>query len=377
MQLLSSVNYDESERGIYYIAHALIKNNHESIIIASASKDDELIKRLVCDGNTYYQLSIPKKSWSSLRHVLKLKQIIDKQKPDIIHIHSRTPAWVLHWALKIARHQPKIISSIYGFYPINSYSQALFYSDLLICASKSIYRYIVDTTKDWEDEYKPFEVICVHRGVDVRLYPYRHKVSVHWLNHVFAEFPELEKKQWLLFATHIGEEQGQEWLIDIIGNLKEQFPKLHVVIMDDNSTDKAEDTHSVVYDDFYQRIQALGLSSHVSFVGKKPTDLKDWLSVAEMVLSLANRPESIGMTALQAIHLGTPVIGWDKGAFADILTNLYPNGLVKEETAAALCAVITEQLQSDVRPNLTHEYEIETMVEKILAAYQTLCQNES
>ena len=40
--------------------------------------------------------------------------------------------------------------------------------------------------------------------------------------------------------------------------------------------------------------------------------MREWLSSANIVLSLANHPESIGMTALQAIHLGTPVIGWAK-----------------------------------------------------------------
>lgn len=376
LQLLSSVNYDESERGIYYIAHSLIKNGHDSIIISSASKNHELIKRLISDGSLYYQLSIPKKSWSSLRHVIKLKNIIDTTKPDVIHVHSRTPAWILHWALKFTQHKPKIAASIYGFYSINSYSQGLFYSDLLICASESIYRYIVNAVHHLESLDKPFNIIRISRGVDVRLYPYRHKVSVHWLNHVFAEFPELEKKRWLLFATHIGDEQGQEWLIDIIGNLKGQFSNLHIVVMDDNITDKITDGQSVIYNDFYQRVHALGLLSYVSFVGKKPTDLKDWLSCAEIVLSLANHPESIGMTALQAIHLGTPVIGWDKGAFGDILTALYPNGLVRQKTATALCNSIAKQLDSGVRPNLTHEYEIDTMVNETLNAYQTLYNNK-
>ena len=60
----------------------------------------------------------------------------------------------------------------------------------------------------------------IYRGVDTRTYPYRHNPSVYWLRKTFAEFPELEHKKWLLFPTVIGSEYGQEWLVDILGNLK-------------------------------------------------------------------------------------------------------------------------------------------------------------
>ena len=31
------------------------------------------------------------------------KELVKKYHPDIIHVHSRTPAWVLHWALRTVR----------------------------------------------------------------------------------------------------------------------------------------------------------------------------------------------------------------------------------------------------------------------------------
>ena len=91
-----------------------------------------------------------------------------------------------------------------------------------------------------------------------------------------------------------------------------------------------------------------------------------------MVLELTSRPESIGIAAIIAIHLGTPVVGWAKGAFADILKATYPQGLVKEETALALCKSIKLHLQNPLRPAMTHEYTIEQMVAETLAVYQSL-----
>lgn len=380
MQLLSSLCHDDSERGIYHIAHALIKEGHHSIVVACANSDDDLAAKLIRDGSYYHKLPIPKKSWWSLRQVFRLKQLILHHQPHIIHVHSRTPAWVLHWALKLIKQHtanhprtnyPKVVSSIYGFYTLNAYSQALFYADTVIVASKSIKRYI-DAALENDPTYPNTSIACVYRGVDVRLYPYRHKPSVHWLQHILAEFPQLEHKKWLIFPTRIGAECGQEWLIDIIGNLKAQFANLHIIVMDNDNNDDLKHETRVIYDDFRQRLNALQLNDYISFVGANPIDLKDWLSSANLVLALANRPQSISMTTLQAIHLGTPVLGWDKGAFGDILKALYPDGLITKTTAHGLCQAIRWQLSTNTRPIITKEYEIQTMVCQTIDIYQQL-----
>lgn len=391
MQLLSSLKHDDAERGIYHITHTLLKQNNDCIVVACADDDDDLVVKLTQEGCIYHRLPMPKKSWWSLRQIIRLTRLIKIHKPDIIHIHSRTPAWVLHWSLKLLSHQnrkqdklsntsyyPKVVSSMYGFYALNSYSQALFDADVMIVASKSIERYLTKALRQLHNsDSVPFlsKIVCVRRGVDVRLYPYRHNPSVHWLQHIFAEFPELEHKKWLIFPTKIGDEYGQEWLIDIIGNLKDKFPKIHIIIMDNDTSEGLKHAEAVIYNDFRQRLTALDLDKFVSFVGANPIDLKDWLSSANLVLALANRPQSIGMTALQAIHLGTPVLGWDKGAFGDILGNLYPLGLIKDTTAHALCQAIMRQLDAGTRPVITSDYEIDTMAHQTIEVYKnTLAQ---
>lgn len=376
MHLSSSLKHDESERGIFAITHALSRAGHESIVIGSADPDDELVLRLGRDDTLYYRIPMAKKSWWSLIHVFKLRGLINEHKPDIIHVHSRTPAWVLHWAIRPLTHdkKPKIVASMYGFYPLNNYSKALFYSDMIITASQSVDKYLKEKLALKKEEHDidefPFKVACVKRGVDTKKYPYRHHASVHWLHHVFAQYPELEHKKWLLFPTPIGAEYGQEWLVDILGNLQEKFPNIHAIIMEDDQHNLTD--QDVAQEEFVQRLHALGLSHRVTFIGRRPLDMKEWLASSNVVLALAEHPESIGITALQAIHLGTPVVGWAKGAFADILTALYPQGLVKDETAIALCKNIKFHLQNKTRPAMTHEYTIEQMTAETLAVYQTL-----
>lgn len=366
MRLLSSLKHDESERGIFHLGRALVKRGHTSIIVSSADKEHELVKRLERDGNIYHQLSLEKKSWMALRQIWPLRQLIEKYQPDIIHLHSRTPAWILHWALKGAKlkHKPKLVSTMYGFYPLNNYSRALLNVDCTITVSDSVSEYLLQGIK--EVKKPPRSIIRIYRGVDTRNFPYRYNPSVYWIHRTFAEYPELEHKKWLLFPTVIGQEYGQEWLIDILGNLSQDFPNLHIIIMDEDSR------RDVVHEEFMQRVNALELRDKFTFIGTKRNDMREWLAAANLVLGLANQPESIGINVLQAIHLGTPVVGWNKAAFHEILKPLYPQGLVKEETAYALCKVIRNQLENVMRPPITDKFTMQQMIDETLAVYRKL-----
>lgn len=367
MRLLSSLKHDESERGIFHIGRALVKNGHTSIIVSSADEDNDLVRRLERDGNIYHQLHMNKKSWLALLKVTALRQLIEKYDPDVIHVHSRTPAWILHLALRRARvkRMPKLVSTMYGFYPINKYSQALLDVDTIITVSDSVTNYLKKGLR--LEDADPKIIKRIYRGVDTRRYPYRHNPSVYWLRHTFAEYPELEHKKWLVFPTVIGHEYGQEWLIDILGNLQEQFPNIHVIIMDEDYKD-----NDVAHEDFRQRTNTLGLADRITYVGSKRNDMREWLSAANIVMALANEPESIGINALQAIHLGTPVIGWDQAAFSEILQPLYPQGLVKKYNANALCKAVRNQLESVTRPEMTNKFTMREMIEETLAVYQGL-----
>ncbi len=370
MRLLSSLKHDESERGIFHLGRALVKNDDTSIIISSAEKDNDLVKRLERDGNIYHKLPMYKKSWLSLLQIAPLRRLIEKHQPDIIHIHSRTAAWILQLALRRARlkRPPKLVSTMYGFYALNNYSKAMLDVDTIITVSDSVTEYLKRGLRREDIQGKVIKRI--YRGVDTRRYLYRHNPSVYWLRHTFAEYPELENKKWLVFPTVIGNEYGQEWLIDILGNLQEEFPKIHAIIMDEDYREG-----DVAHEDFRQRTNALDLGERITYVGSKRNDMREWLSAANIVMALANQPESIGINALQAIHLGTPVVGWDQAAFSEILQPLYPQGLVKKYNAKALCRAVRNQLESVTRPQMTDKFTMREMIDETLAVYDKLYQD--
>ncbi len=367
MRLLSSIQYNEAERGIFHLCRALIKQGHQSIIISSTPMDNELVLRLIRSGNIYIEMPLQKKSWRSFLQILPLHLLIKKHQPDIIHIHSRTPAWIVKWALHgiNANKRPKIVSTIYGFYQMTPYSQAIFDVNHVISVSNSVTKYI----KKHQHQLKDEQISRIYRGVDNQKFIYRHNPSVFWLRRTFAEFPELEHKKWVLFPTVIGANKGQEWLFDIVGNLKNTFPNIHVIIMDDDNND-----NNLYFNEFQQRAFALDLTNYFTFIGQRH-DVREWLAASNVVVGLANFPESIGMNVLQALHLGTPVVGWDKAAYSEILHELYPQGLVKENNAKALCKAVKNQLLNVCRPAITDKFTLKIMVKETIAVYQKVYQN--
>lgn len=361
MRLLSSLHHDEAERGIFHLTRALLKKGHECIVVSSADHDNELVERLVRDGCTYVQMPLQKKSWFSLFQVLPLYFLIKKQHPDIIHVHSRTPALLVQWALKLmpADQRPKLISTVYGFYKATPYAKAMMDADHIITVSDSVVAYL----KKHYPHLSPTQLTRIYRGVDTQKFIYRHHPSVFWVRRTFAEFKALEHKKWLLFPTTIGEDKGQEWLFDIVGNLRKDFPNIHVIVMDDDSNT------SLYYEEFMQRMTALDLTGYFTFIGKRE-DTREWLAASNVVLGLANFPESIGMTVLQALHLGTPVVGWDTGAYSEILHELYPQGLVKQHNAKILCKSLKSQLQNVCRPAMTMDFTLKHMVDETIKVYK-------
>lgn len=361
MRLLSSLHHDEAERGIFQLTRALLKQGHECLIVSSAASDNDLVERLVRDGCDYVQMSLQKKAWFSLFQVLPLYFLLKRFRPDIVHVHSRTPAFVLNLALKLLPNaeRPKIITTIYGFYKPTPYAKPMVEADHIIAVSDSVVAHL----KRHYPHFKPTQISRIYRGVDTQKFIYRHHPSVFWVRQTFAEFKELEHKKWLLFPTPIGEDKGQEWLFDIVGNLRNDFPNIHVIIMDDDSN------LSLYYEEFVQRMTALDLNRYFTFIGKRE-DSREWLAASNVVLGLANLPESIGMTVLQALHLGTPAVGWDKGAYHEILQEMYPQGLIKKANALVLCKAVKSQLQNVCRPAMSNQFTLKDMIQETLQVYE-------
>ncbi|WP_445114922.1 glycosyltransferase family 4 protein [Acinetobacter sp. WZC-1] len=361
MQLLPELNSGGVERGTLEIARALVASGHESLVVSNGGR---LVAQLEAEGSRHLNLAIHKKSLSSLWQIRPLRRLIQQHQPDIVHVRSRVPAWLTHFALKgiPAAQRPHLISTVHGFYSVNRYSAIMTQAEKVIAVSDSVVKYITDHYKNCPPE----DIVRIYRGIDPRAFPHGYQPSAQWIHQTFADFPQLENKFLICLPGRITRLKGHETLIHLIQKLQADYPDLHAVVVGGADTRKA-----AYLDELETNIQSLGLTDRITFTGHRP-DIREWLAFSNVVLSLSSQAETFGRTVLEALSVGTPVIGWNRGGVAEILNRLYPQGLIDVDDQAALLHAIRQQMDTPQQIAPVTEFSLQDMCDQTIALYDQL-----
>lgn len=359
MQLLPELNSGGVERGTLEIARALIADGHESIVVSNGGR---LVPALEEGGSTHLTLPIHKKSLSSLWQIRPLRKLILQHQPDIVHVRSRVPAWLTHFALNgIPKAQrPHLISTVHGFYSINRYSAIMTQAEKVIAVSNSVVQYITDHYKNCPPE----DIVRIYRGIDPKAFPHGYQPSAQWINQTFVDFPELENKFLICLPGRITRLKGHETLIELMEKLQAQYPQVHAVVVGGADPKKA-----AYLDELTNTIQSKGLREKITFVGHR-SDIREWLALSDVVLSLSNQAETFGRTALEALSVGTPVIGWKRGGVAEILNELYPQGLVNIDETDTLFNKLTQHIDQLQSVDPVTIFSLKDMCDQTIALYK-------
>ena len=361
MQLLPELNSGGVERGTLEIARALVTAGHESLVVSNGGR---MVSQLEAEGSTHLTLPIHKKALSSLWQIRPLRKLIQQQQPDIVHVRSRVPAWLTHFALKgiPAAQRPHLISTVHGFYSINRYSQIMTQAEKVIAVSDSVVQYITEHYKNCP----PQDIVRIYRGIDPTAFPHGYQPSAQWLNQTFKDFPELENKFLICLPGRITRLKGHETLIELMQQLHDQYPNLHAIVVGGADPKKA-----AYLQEMQDNIQAKNLTERITFVGHR-SDIREWLAFSDVVLSLSSQAETFGRTALEALSVGTPVVGWNRGGVAEILSQLYPQGLITVDDQAALLNTLKTHIDTPQTVAPVQMFSLKEMCDQTLAVYQQI-----
>ncbi|MEB3767174.1 glycosyltransferase family 4 protein [Acinetobacter sp. MD2] len=360
MQLLPELNSGGVERGTLEIARALVAAGHQSVVVSNGGR---LVPELEAEGTQHIQLPIHKKSLLSLLQVGALRKAILAEQPDILHVRSRVPAWLTHFALKgIPQHlRPHLISTVHGFYSVNRYSAIMTQAEKVIAVSSSV----VDYIRQHYPACPPESIVKIYRGIDPKAFPHGYQPPAQWFHQVFLDYPELENKFILCLPGRITRLKGHETLIALMQQLK-HYPQLHAVVVGG-----ADPKKQAYLDELEQNIQQQQLAERITFVGHR-SDIREWLAFSDVVLSLSNQAETFGRTALEALSVGTPVIGWNRGGVAEILSAIYPQGLIEVDHSQQLIETVKQHIEQPQHVKAVTQFSLENMCQRTLALYQSI-----
>ncbi len=357
IQLVPELNSGGVERGTLEIARALVAAGHESIVISNGGR---MVAQLEAEGTRHIQLPIHRKSLSSLWQIRPLRKLIQQEQADILHVRSRIPAWLTHLALrKIAiKDRPILISTVHGFYSVSRYSEIMTRADRVIAVSDSVVEYI---RKNYP-ACPPDKITRIYRGIDPQEFPHNYQPSQLWWQKTLGEFPQLEHKIWLTLPGRITRLKGHESLLQLVSVLKDRFAVHGVVV------GGAHEKKQAYLEELQTRVAELGLNDHVTFVGHR-SDMREWLAASDIVFSLSEKAETFGRTTLEAISVGSAVVGWDRGGVAEILNRCYPQGLVEAKNDDALLHVVESLLSNPQPPKPVHDFQLSQMTDQTIAVY--------
>ena len=362
LQVLPEMNAGGVERGTLEIAEYLVGKGHEALVVSNGGRQVESLEKV---GSRHIAMPVHRKSLSSILQVSAFRKLLEREKPDILHIRSRVPGWIawLAWRKMDSANRPRLVSTVHGFYSVNRYSAIMTKGERVIAVSEVIRKYILENYPRTPDK----KITVIHRGILPAMYPHGFSPDPGWLENWINEQPQLVGKLLFLLPGRITRLKGHKDFFQLIHSLKEKGHEVHGLIAGDTHPKK-----KAYLDELKALLPAMSLEGDVTFLGHRK-DVREIMAVSDVVCALSQQPESFGRTVLEAMALGKPVLGYDCGGVGELLSIIFPDGKVPLGNAGKLLERAEFILEKRPIPHITQGFfTLESMCAATLAVYQEL-----
>jgi glycosyltransferase involved in cell wall biosynthesis len=365
VQALVSLGIGGSEMVAVETTEYLCAAGHRVTVVAA---DGPLADRVHAAGAELLNWPIGKKRLKTLRYIKQLRAWLLENPADIVHVHSRLPAWICYLALrKIPKDKrPVLITSMHGQYSVSSYSAVMAKGDHVVAVSNHILKY---TLKN----YLPSGFLHLHTiygGTSREDFPYGYQASETWLQATFSEFPELKNKRILLLPGRLSRYKGHATFIELLAVLQAEFSDIHAVILG-----RAKPGSRYI-NELEGLAESHGVTAKLTFCGAR-TDMRDWMSVSSLVFNLcSDPPEAFGRTVPEALSLGVPVIAWDHGGVHEILAEMFPDGAVDPDNLPALLQKTRDFLVRAPLVENSDAFSLQNSMQQTMSLYNAALEKE-
>lgn len=356
LQILPELNIGGVERGVCDLSKALVEQGHQSFVISNGGK---LESSLVASGGKHISMPVHIKRFKTLKLAKELYEVILDVNPDIIHVRSRMPAWVTYHALKeFKNNKPVHVSTFHGLYSFPIYSKVMANVDHIISISNTVEDYIKTTYKVPDEK-----ITVIPRGCDLSEFN-QEPLDQSWKDEWYKEFPQTLNKKIIMLPARITKWKGVDDFINLINLINDET--IHGIVVGPVSKSKQK-----FFKKLQSKVQKLNLETKITFCGSR-SDIVNVYKFADIVYNLSKTPEPFGRTTIEAASVGTKIMGWDHGGTKEILSELFPDGLVKLEDIQALKEKTLELLSDDDKKPKPNTFTSERMINSTLEVYRSL-----
>ncbi len=274
---------------------------------------------------------VPNGNWANFtvkKSKINLTEMLKEKKYDLVHVHEPYIPFI-NWELMTESTIPKVATfhtgwddgSVIGvFNPFISLFRNTFSSNFKggIFVSKI-------SKKRWRDLFaKKILNEVIHNGIDEIFLPLKNKKTGKIIK--------------LLFLGRIVSRKGLIYLIKAVNNLSKKRKDFHLTIVGEGPLKKKLES--------YVRLHKL--QKFVAFAGEIIGQKRVKYYQQANIFCAPYRDEAFGLTVLEAMATGTPIVGFKNSAFKEILKGYpYPELLVRskdiDKLAGALEKIIKDK----------------------------------
>lgn len=359
MQLLPALDAGGVERSTLEIATALRTQGHRSLVVSAGGR---LLSALAATGSEHIELAIGRKSLRSLGLIAPLRNLLRTYAPDIVHVRSRLPAWLLRFALHGLSRPPRLVSTVHGLNSPGRYSRILTRGDAVICVSQTVRAWLLHHYPSLD----PTRLHVIARGVDPAEYPRGFSPDAHWKAAFAAEYPQLQGGHLLLMPARGTRLKGHTDAIDLLAELRKDGIDARLLL-----AGALQEGRTRYANELKAHAHMRGVDPFVALSPPR-ADMRELYASAALVLQLSRKPESFGRTVLEALAIGRPVLGWAHGGVGELLQELYPQGGVRLGDMSGLRSAALTLLAAPTAPPAAIPYTLAAMQDATLALYARL-----
>lgn len=361
LQALAALSVGGSEWVVVELTEALTAAGHRVTVLGAGGP---LAERVRACGAHHLDWPVGRKRLDTLRYIRRLRGWLAEQRPDVVHAHSRLPAWVAHRALAglPPSQRPRFVTSVHGQYSVSPYSAIMARGERVVAVSEFMRRHTVEHYPRTD----PDRVITIHGGIDRARFPHGHRPGEDWFESVHREFPALDGVRWLCLPARLSRYKGHAAFVRLLARLRREHPDVHGVIVGGGRQG------SRVARELDALAREQGVEHRVTFTGAR-LDIREWLAASAIVFNLTrNPPEAFGRTVLEALSLGRPVLAWDHGGVAEILAAMFPAGAVAPGDVDALCNKADRFLREPPAVPASDAFSLRGSMQAHIALYEQL-----
>ena len=352
VQLLPAMELGGVERGVVELSRGLVAHGMSSVVV---SRGGALVETLRAEGGTHVAFDGGGKNPLTLRRrAAALAEIWREWRPDIVHVRSRVPAWLLRFSRQGFGF--RVVSTLHGLYRVGWYSRQMTVADRVICPSRAVVDYARRFYAVPEQRLR-----LIYRGIDLDYFCPRPEDAA--VCGAVARECGLQGATVVAIVGRVSALKGHELFLRAVALARRENASLHALVVGDGRR----------LEGLKRLAQSLGVGGVTHFVGAR-RDMREIYQLCDGVVSASTRPEAFGRTMAEALAMGCPVVAAAHGGALDIVREgvngfLFPVG--DAEALARALLRLSEVRREGLRETVAH-FSLAAMVEATLGVYREL-----